>query len=97
VGQTTFGTGTVLLPMELSDGSMVLIGTEMWLTANGEVIWHEGVPPTIEVENEPGVQIELPFSFEGNEMSEEQLAALEDDQLLAAFDEISNQVQEAAN
>lgn len=92
IGQQTFGTGTVLLPMELSDGSTVLIGTELWLTADGEVIWKEGVPPTIEIANEPGVQVTLPFTYDDNEVTTEQFAELQDDQLLAAFDEISGQI-----
>ena len=92
VGQTTFGTGTVLLPMGLSDGSMVLIGTEMWLTADGDVIWHEGVPPTIEIANEPGVQVTLPFTYDDNEVTADQFAELQDDQLLTAFEEITEQI-----
>lgn len=92
IGQTTFGTGTVLLPMELSDGSMVLIGTELWLSADGEVIWKQGVPPTIEIVNEPGVQVTLPFTFDDNAVTDEQFADLEDDQLLTAFDEITAQI-----
>ncbi|MEJ7900537.1 MAG: S41 family peptidase [Thermomicrobiales bacterium] len=93
IGQQTFGTGTVLLPMELSDGSTVLIGTEMWLSANGEVIWKKGVPPTIEIANEPGVQVSLPFTYDGNEVTSGQFAELEDDQLLIAFDEITQQIR----
>ncbi|MBA3275907.1 MAG: S41 family peptidase [Chloroflexia bacterium] len=92
IGQQTVGTGTVLLPMELSDGSMVLIGTEMWLTADGEVIWHEGVPPTIEIANEPGVRVSLPFTYDGNDVTDEQFAEIQDDQLLTAFDEINEQI-----
>lgn len=97
VGQTTAGTGTVLLPMELSDGSMVLIGTEMWLTADGDVIWHEGFAPTIEIANEPGVQVTLPFTFEENEVADDQFAELQDDQLLTAFDVITKQINESAD
>jgi carboxyl-terminal processing protease len=95
VGQQTAGTGTVLLPMELSDGSMVLIGTELWLTANGDVIWHVGVEPTIEGENEPGVRITLPYSYDDNQVTEEQFADLQDDQLLTAFDEITQEIANA--
>ncbi len=92
IGQQTAGTGTVLLPMELSDGSMVLIGTDLWLTANGDVIWHVGVAPTIEVENEPGVRITLPYSFDDNEVTDAQFADIQDDQLLTAFDEITEEI-----
>jgi carboxyl-terminal processing protease len=46
VGETTFGTGTVLNTYSLSDGSEVLLGTEEWLTPNGTLIWHHGITPT---------------------------------------------------
>lgn len=46
VGTTTFGTGTVLSTYSLSDGSQVLLGTEEWLTPNGNLIWHHGITPT---------------------------------------------------
>ena len=95
IGEQTFGTGTVLLPMELEDGSMVLIGTEMWLTADGDVIWHQGVPPQIEIAREPGVQITLPYTYEGNEVTEAQLGELEDDQLLTAYDEVTILIEDA--
>lgn len=49
VGQTTFGTGTVLLTYELSDGSAVRIAIERWLTPDGELIFGQGIAPTIEV------------------------------------------------
>ena len=45
VGQKTFGTGTVLQPFELSDGSELHLATLEWLTPNGQVIWHEGIKP----------------------------------------------------
>lgn len=46
VGETTFGTGTVLSTYSLSDGSEILLGTEEWLTPNGTLIWHHGITPT---------------------------------------------------
>src|SRR5207237_441655 len=45
VGETTFGTGTVLNTFNLSDGSAMLVATLQWLTPNGRVIWHEGIKP----------------------------------------------------
>jgi carboxyl-terminal processing protease len=56
VGETTYGTGTVLTPMELEDGSMVVLGTALWLTAHGEQMWHVGVAPSIPVELADGVE-----------------------------------------
>jgi carboxyl-terminal processing protease len=45
IGETTFGTGTVLATFPQSDGSSVILGTAFWLTPHGEHIWQEGVEP----------------------------------------------------
>ncbi len=97
IGQTTFGTGTTINGIELSDGSMVNIGVSLWRTPEGELLWHRGVDPDIEVENEPGVQTSLPYSYESNEVTDDQFAALEDDQLLTAYEEVNEQIDSAAN
>ena len=94
IGETTFGTGTVITGFDVSDGSMVMVGIELWLTADGNVIWHRGVDPDIAVENEPGVPISLPFTFENQEVTDEQLATMEDTQLRTAFQEITAIIQE---
>src|SRR5207253_4613867 len=49
VGTRTFGTGTVLQPFGLSDGSAVLLAVNEWLTPNGRQIWHKGISPDVEV------------------------------------------------
>jgi carboxyl-terminal processing protease len=38
VGETTFGTGTVLNEFTLSDGSALLLAAEEWLTPEGRLI-----------------------------------------------------------
>ncbi|HYJ13204.1 MAG TPA: S41 family peptidase [Thermomicrobiales bacterium] len=93
VGETTRGTGTVLLPTELSDGSFVLIGTELWLTANGEVIWHQGVEPTIDVEMDEAQMAELPYTFIDQQMPESSLTASGDAQLVAAHAQLLSALQ----
>jgi carboxyl-terminal processing protease len=45
VGETTFGTGTVLTPYRLSDGSRLLLGTQQWLTPDGRQIRGQGIIP----------------------------------------------------
>lgn len=45
VGETTFGTGTVLNQFPLSDGSALLLATQEWLTPSGQTIWHKGITP----------------------------------------------------
>jgi carboxyl-terminal processing protease len=49
VGETTFGTGTVLNQFNLSDGSALMLATEEWLTPDGRVIWHKGISPDVKV------------------------------------------------
>ena len=55
VGETTFGTGTVLGEFTLSDGSALRIGTVEWLTPEGRRIWHEGIAPDVPVTLPDGV------------------------------------------
>lgn len=89
VGQTTFGTGTVLTPFPLDDGSMVLLGTALWLRGNGEQIWKVGLPPTIEVDLPPDAD-QLRASMD-DEITLEELSQSSDVQLQRAFDEITGQ------
>lgn len=50
VGQTTFGTGTVLTPFNLSDGSVIRLGVTNWLTPDGNLIKGQGIEPNVMVE-----------------------------------------------
>jgi len=45
IGETTFGTGTVLTPYRLSDGSRLLLGTQQWLTPDERAIRGQGIDP----------------------------------------------------
>ncbi len=49
VGQTTFGTGTVLEQFQLSDGSALMLAVGEWLTPGGRSFWHRGLVPDAEV------------------------------------------------
>ena len=49
VGETTFGTGTVLERFPLSDGSALMLAIEEWLTPDGHTIWHKGIIPNLVV------------------------------------------------
>jgi carboxyl-terminal processing protease len=53
IGETTFGTGTVLQQYPLKDGSAVVLGFRLWLTPDGDQIWHKGITPTDVVPLEP--------------------------------------------
>jgi carboxyl-terminal processing protease len=50
VGETTFGTGTILNTFALDDGSALMLGTSQWLTANGRLIRKQGIEPDVRVE-----------------------------------------------
>ncbi|MEZ4678078.1 MAG: S41 family peptidase [Caldilineaceae bacterium] len=50
IGETTFGTGTVLQTFQLEDGSALLLGTSQWLTADGRLIRKQGITPDIAVD-----------------------------------------------
>jgi carboxyl-terminal processing protease len=50
VGETTFGTGTVLAEKTLSDGSAILLGVAEWLTPDGDFIRESGISPDVRVE-----------------------------------------------
>jgi carboxyl-terminal processing protease len=45
VGDTTFGTGTVLLNFDLPDGSAIRLAVERWLTPDGDLIFGQGIAP----------------------------------------------------
>lgn len=50
IGTTTFGKGSVQIPSELSDGSVLSITTARWYTPNDRLIHGEGLEPDITVE-----------------------------------------------
>lgn len=87
IGETTYGTGTTLTPYQISDGSMVLVGVSLWLTANGRDIYKKGVEPDVTIGNEPGVYISVPTDFQNNEVSQDAFLKVTDDQLLAAHED----------
>jgi carboxyl-terminal processing protease len=90
VGTRTFGTGTVLEPFELSDGSEVLLAIAQWLTPKGRKIWHEGITPDIEVDLPEQANILSPET-ETN-LTAEALAKSEDKQLLKALEVLQQQM-----
>jgi carboxyl-terminal processing protease len=45
IGETTFGTGTVLSEFTLRDGSAILLGVAEWLTPDGDFIRETGIVP----------------------------------------------------
>jgi carboxyl-terminal processing protease len=49
IGETTFGTGTVLSEFVLKDGSSILLGVAEWLTPDGDFIRETGIKPDVKV------------------------------------------------
>jgi carboxyl-terminal processing protease len=82
LGERTYGTGTVLIPFEQPDGSVVLLGTALWLTAGGEQIWRQGVEPDVTIPLPAAVTASRPS--EPGEVTATELANLADAQLRAA-------------
>ena len=91
VGQKTFGTGTVLNQFRLSDGSAILLATELWLTPKGRVIWHEGIAPDIEVELPVDVLPSIPETE--REMTAQQLKDTKDVQLKNGLDVLQQKMK----
>jgi len=83
VGETTFGTGTVLDEYPLSDGSAMLLAVAEWLTPNGDSIRGSGIEPDVEVEL--GEDQEPRTPDETKDLTREEIFA-EDTQLERAFE-----------
>ena len=92
VGETTFGTGTVLAERTLSDGSAILLGIAEWLTPNGDFIRESGIEPDIEAKLAEGQEPLIPG--EEKEMTREEILD-GDAQLSRAFEALEGAPQEA--
>jgi carboxyl-terminal processing protease len=86
VGLTTYGTGTVLEPFVLSDGSVVLLGVSDWLTPLGHRIFGVGITPDEKVALPTGGQPIDPIDLSA--MTDSQLQSSRDAQLLAAVKDL---------
>lgn len=84
LGETTFGTGTVLSEFKLSDGSALMLAIEEWLTPAGHVIWHHGIKPNVVVALPGDVSPEFPEAE--RTMTALQLRHSHDAQLLRALE-----------
>ncbi len=89
VGETTYGTGTVLGEFALSDGSALRIGTVEWLTPDGRRIWHEGIAPDVSVVLGEGV---VPLSPDDvRALTPAAIGSLADPQLARALEIVANE------
>ncbi|HCI82588.1 MAG TPA: S41 family peptidase, partial [Ktedonobacter sp.] len=85
IGQTTFGTGTVLQQFNLSDGSAILLGTQEWLTPKGQFIRGQGIQPNIAVKLPQNATELTPNDENAGNMNEQQILQSGDSQLVAAL------------
>ncbi len=95
VGTHTFGTGTVLEPFELSDGSAVLLAVREWLTPNGRQIWHQGIKPDVDVSLPTRAEALLPEAESNLDASG--LAKSDDKQLLQAVAAVNEEIRGRIN
>ncbi|CAN5749158.1 S41 family peptidase [soil metagenome] len=84
IGETTFGTGTVLLSFNLGDGSAIRLAVERWLTPDEELIFGRGIEPTIALSLADDQAPVEPDQL--RDLTAAQLELLEDAQLRAAID-----------
>jgi carboxyl-terminal processing protease len=93
VGETTFGTGTVLGEFDLSDGSALRVGTTEWLTPKGRHIWHEGIAPDVPVKLPEGQNLLTPDDV--TRLTAAQARRLPDTQLAKALEVVSTEATAA--
>ncbi len=94
VGETTFGTGTVLEEFRLADGSSLLLAVEEWLTPAGRSFWHKGLAPQFPVTLPPNADPLFPMTE--RDLTPEKLQQSEDHQLLTALRMLTNQAEQTA-
>ncbi len=94
VGETTLGTGTVLRPYTLSDGSVLRLGVTNWLTPDFNLIKDEGVKPNVEIVQDAAVP--MVDSFTLKELGKEDLLSQDDKQFRSALILLRLQTAKAA-
>jgi len=57
VGEVTLGTGTVLHPFTLSDGSVIRLGVTNWLTPKMNLIKNQGIQPDVKITQKASIQL----------------------------------------
>ena len=88
VGETTFGTGTVLSEFVLRDGSSILLGVAEWLTPDGDFIRDSGITPDVRVPLEEGTEPLTPD--DASDLSRQEILE-RDAQLRTAYEKLQGQ------
>ena len=87
IGVPTAGTGTVLMPINLDDGSELLLGISQWQTPNGRHLRREGVSPDETVGLPAGVRPLTPTVAKN--LSDAEILRTEDVQVRRALEILS--------
>jgi carboxyl-terminal processing protease len=87
IGETTYGTGTVLENFPLSDGSSLLLAVREWLTPAGRVIWHKGITADTPLSLAADAELVTPTSLKG--MTRAALDASTDTQMKKALETLA--------
>jgi carboxyl-terminal processing protease len=90
IGETTFGTGTVLNEYQLSGGSALLLAVQEWLTPDGQSFWHKGLTPQIVVALPQDINPLVPADLKN--MTADELQSSSDKQLLQGLQVVQQQV-----
>ena len=85
VGQTTFGTGTVLRTYLLNDGSALVLGTEEFFLPDGSSIYGKGFAPDTPVALPTNVIPLSPLAAQESTLTQKQVQASRDNQLIEAI------------
>jgi carboxyl-terminal processing protease len=88
IGETTFGTGTVLSEFVLRDGSSILLGVAEWLTPDGDFIRDTGITPDVRVPLEEGTEPLTPD--DARDLSRQEILE-KDTQLRTAYEKLQGQ------
>lgn len=87
IGETTFGTGTVLSQFQLADGSALMLAVQEWLTPDKRSFWHRGIEPDVKVAMPPQTAPLRPLAERA--LTVKQLRESGDVQLLKAMEALS--------
>ena len=85
IGTKTFGTGTVMNRFDLSDGSVLWVGVDEWLTPKGKFIRDQGITPNIVVPMPVNASILTPNDENVQNMTPQQIQNSGDTQLERAI------------
>jgi carboxyl-terminal processing protease len=90
IGTQTFGTGTVMNRFNLSDGSVLWVGVDEWLTPKGKFIRDQGITPNITVKLPANASILTPNDENVQNMTLQQIDTSGDTQLVRAIQYLEN-------